>query len=188
MRGPQLLACVAAAMLAAQPFAIYQVGAGQLGSGEALLQVRDGLGVEVLGIVVASQQRLRPGEQPERPRGTGRGRPFGEPPERGLGQPGLTAARGGLHQVVQHNSGERGIVLLNAEHTMQRRLVVAQAELEHHQAILGPDALRAAAAAGRLAGDSGRHPARVRIAAAPGQLVHFRYASCPDDSRVPGGR
>ena len=117
MRGAQLLARVAAAALAAQPFAVYQVGAGQLGSGPALLQVRDGLRVEGLGVVVAGEQRPGPGEQPERQRGAGRGRPLGEPPERGLGYPGLAAACGGLHQVGQHNSGERGIVVLRTPST-----------------------------------------------------------------------
>ena len=36
MRGAQLHACVAAAALAAQPFAVHQVGTGQLRCGAAL--------------------------------------------------------------------------------------------------------------------------------------------------------
>ena len=118
-----------------------------------------------------------------------RQRPLGEPPERGLGRPGLPAACGGLDQVGQHLSAEeRGIVFINAERGLQRRLVVAQAELEHGQAILGEDALCTAAGAGRLAGDGSRDPARVRLATAPGQLVHLRDACRPDDARIPGGR
>ena len=114
MRGPELVAGVAAAALAAQPFAVHQVGAGQLGYRPALLQVPDGLLVQQLGVGVAGEQRPGPGEQPERQRGAGRGRPLGEPPERGPGYPGLAAARGGLDQVGQHvRAGERGIVVIN---------------------------------------------------------------------------
>ena len=41
-------------------------------------------GVKGLGVVVAGEQRPGPSEQPERQRRTGRGRPLGEPAERGL--------------------------------------------------------------------------------------------------------
>ena len=102
MRGAQLLACVAAAALAAQPFAVHQMGAGELGYRPALPQVLDGLLIKVLGVGVAGEQRPGPGEQPERQRGAGRQRPLSEPPERGLGQPGLAAACGGLDQLWQH--------------------------------------------------------------------------------------
>ena len=114
--------------------------------------------------------------------------PLGEPFERSLGQLGLAAACGGLHEVGQYKSGVWGIVVLSAEHALQRRLVIAQAELQYGQAILDPDALCTAAPAGRLAGDRRRDPARVRLAAAPGQLVRFRHAGCPDDAQVPGCR
>src|SRR5271165_4038585 len=189
VRGAELLAGVAAAALAAQPLAVHQVGAGQLGYRPALPQVPDGLGVQGLGVGVAGQQRPGPGEQPERQRGAGRGRPLREPPERGTGYPGLPAARGGLDQVGQHvRAGERVIVGENAEHTLERRLVVAQAELEHSQAKLDPVVLSAAAGAGRLTGDRGRDPARVRLPTAPGELERLRDACRPEDARIPGGR
>ena len=81
MRGAQLLARVAAAVLAAQPFPVHQVGAGELGSGPALPQVLDGLLIKGLGGVVAGEQGPGSGEQPERLRGAGRQRPLGEPTE-----------------------------------------------------------------------------------------------------------
>ena len=55
MRGAQLLAGVAAAALAAQPFAVDQAGPGELGSRPALLQVFDGLVIEGLGVIVAGE-------------------------------------------------------------------------------------------------------------------------------------
>src|SRR5271166_3230506 len=82
---------------------------------------------------------------------------------------------------------ERGIVLINAERVLECRLVVAQAEFEHGQAILGKNVLYTTVGVGRLAGDRGRDPARVRLAPAPGQLVCLRGAGGPEDARVPGG-
>src|SRR5208282_5537968 len=104
----------------------------------------------------------------------------------GVSRSGLPAARGGLDQVGQRESAEeRGIVVINAERALQCRLVVAQAELEHGQAVLDPAALSAAAGGGRLAGDRGRDPARVRLAAAPGELERLRDACHPEDAGVP---
>jgi len=147
---------------------------GQLGHRPALPQVRDGLLVEGLGGVVGGEQRPGPGEQPERQRGAGRGRPLGEPTERGLGKAGLAAACGGLDHVGQHVSAEVGaIVLIDGERALQRRPVVAQAELEHCQAILDPDVLCAAASIDHLARDRRRDPAGVHLATAPGELVQL---------------
>ena len=92
---------VAAAALAAHPFAVHQVGAGELGHRPALIQMSDGLVIEGLRVGVAGEQRPGTGEQPERQRGAGRERPLGKPTERGFSQPGLAAARGGHDQVGQ---------------------------------------------------------------------------------------
>lgn len=58
---------------------------------------------------------------------------------------------------------DQGIVVENAERAPRRRLVVAQAQFEHGQVILGEGALCAAPGAGRLTGDRSRNPARVRL-------------------------
>ena len=160
------------------------MGAGQLGCGAALRQVPDGLPIEGLGVGVAGEQRPGPGEQPERLRRAGGERSLGEPPERRVSQPGLAAACGGLEQVGQRESAEeRGIVVINFERALQRPLIIALAELEHGQAILNPVALSAAAGAGRLAGDSGRDAARVRLATAPDELERLRDACRPEDAQ-----
>ena len=54
----------------------------------------DGLLIKRLGVGVAGEQRPGPGEQPERQWRTGCERPLGEPPERGVRQPGLPTAGG----------------------------------------------------------------------------------------------
>ena len=75
---------VAAAVLAAPPFPVHQVGAGELWRRPAPPQVLDSLRIKRLGVAVGGEQRPGPGEQPERQRGVGRERPLGEPPERGI--------------------------------------------------------------------------------------------------------
>ena len=57
MGGAQLLARVGAAALAAQPFAVQQVGAGQLGTEPGAAQPVDRLPVVSLGGFSLAQQR-----------------------------------------------------------------------------------------------------------------------------------
>ena len=103
----------AAAALAAQPFAVHQVSAGELRSGPALPQVPDGLGVELLGIVVAaSSARDRASSPSASGVPTAAARSASARAERGLGHPGLAAAPRGLNQVGQHLSAHVGDIVL----------------------------------------------------------------------------
>jgi hypothetical protein len=65
--GAQLLAGVGAAALPAQPFAVEEVGAGQLGAG--LVQVRDRVAVELFGGAALAEQGSDEGLDPQGPFG-----------------------------------------------------------------------------------------------------------------------
>jgi hypothetical protein len=101
-----------------------------------------GLFITVLRVAVVGEQRSGPGEQPERQLGSGRERPVGEPRDRRMRQPGLAASRGRLDQVGQHAGAyRRGIGVVDGQRGPERRLVIAQAELEHGQAVLDENVL-----------------------------------------------
>ena len=61
MCGAQLLVRIEAAVLAAQPLAVKQVGAGQLDADPGPAEPLDRLGVQGFGFVVRAEQRLAPG-------------------------------------------------------------------------------------------------------------------------------
>ena len=69
--GAQLLARVDAAALAAQPLAVEQVGAGELGAQPRAAQALDRLAIQALGGLAFAQQRARAGRDPQRPVGVG---------------------------------------------------------------------------------------------------------------------
>ena len=83
VRGAQLLARVHAPALAAQPFAVEQVGARELGADARAAEPLDRLAVEALGVVAVAQQRARARLDPQRPVGAARPRRLREPLERG---------------------------------------------------------------------------------------------------------
>ena len=83
----------------------------------------------MLGVIVVGEQRLGPGEQPERQRGSACDCPLGEAPEPGFSQPGLAAAYSSLDQVGQYVGAHVGvIVFVDVKGALQGRLVVAQPE------------------------------------------------------------
>ena len=67
VRSAQLLARVHAPVLAAQPLAVQEVGAGAVDDDAAPAEPLDRLAVEGVGVLVLAQQRARPGLDAERP-------------------------------------------------------------------------------------------------------------------------
>jgi len=68
-------------VLAAQPLAIEQMGAGELHADAGPAQVRDRFAVAALGGVALAEQGVDAGFDPQRPVGACRPRAFGQPPE-----------------------------------------------------------------------------------------------------------
>ena len=79
----QLLARVDAAALAAQPFAVEQMAAGELDAQAGPAEPRDRLTVEIVGDIAVAEQGADPGVDPQHPVGRRHTRAFGQPPERG---------------------------------------------------------------------------------------------------------
>jgi hypothetical protein len=67
--GAQLLAGVGAAPLAAQPFAVEEMDAGQVGADAGLAQVRDRVAVEPVGGAALAEQGADEGLDPQDPFG-----------------------------------------------------------------------------------------------------------------------
>jgi hypothetical protein len=124
---------VESAALAAEPFAVDKVGAGEVhpnaGAGEAF----DRLAIERLGRFAVAEQRPRAGLDAERPIGaTGRG--CVRKPAEGIGgEPGLAAPDGRLDQLDQSPTPPpRGVCVLTGLLRRHERLLVAtQAVVEH---------------------------------------------------------
>ena len=70
MGGAQVLARVGAAALAAQPFAVEEVGAGELHTDGSAGQAIDRLAIEALGGLVIAEQSPRARCDPQRPVGS----------------------------------------------------------------------------------------------------------------------
>ncbi len=81
VRGAQLLAGVQAPLLAAQPFAVEEMGASELGADPRAGEPLDRLAVEALGGLAVAEQRPRAGLDPQRPVGAAGARRLREPPE-----------------------------------------------------------------------------------------------------------
>ena len=71
--GAELLACVQSTAVAAQPLAVDEVGAGELGADAGTAEPLDRLSVVPLGGLALAQQGTRAGRDPERPVGAGAG-------------------------------------------------------------------------------------------------------------------
>ena len=110
----ELVPGVGAASLAAQPLAVDEVGAGQIGGALRPAQAFDGLPIVALGHGPLGHQRLGPGEHAEAERRASRSHPHPQEVER-LGRvvrP--TRARCRLDQVGQH-PGVHGESLLREQ-------------------------------------------------------------------------
>src|SRR5258707_7089099 len=80
--GAQLLARVAAAALAAQPFPVEQVSAGQLGAVPGPAEVADRLAVQAVSGLAVAEQRADAGFHPHRPLRGPHPPVVGHPPQR----------------------------------------------------------------------------------------------------------
>ena len=83
--GAQLLARVHAPVLAPEPFAVEQTGAGELDADPGALEPLDRLAVERLGGVALAHQRPRAGQDAERPIRARGARALLQPGQRGGG-------------------------------------------------------------------------------------------------------
>jgi hypothetical protein len=109
VRGAQLGAGVGAPSLAAQPFPVEQVGAGQRQPHPGPAQPSDRLGVQLLGGVAMGQQGPRAGLEAQPPvRSAGPGM-RAQRLQRGLGRLGLVAAYGGFDQLGQRLDHPAGV-------------------------------------------------------------------------------
>ena len=104
MGGPKLLARVETPVLATQPFAVHELGAGQVGRDVAARQPLDRLLVEGLGGRAVGQQRARAGLEPERPVGAAGARALAEALEGRGGELRAARAHRGLDELDQRQA------------------------------------------------------------------------------------
>jgi hypothetical protein len=111
MRDLQVLTCLDAPVLGAQPLTVEQVRAGKFGAGLGRAQVGDRLLVQPLGDVALAQQCAGPGRDAESPRGAGRLRERGEPLLRGGGPLGSAWIAYGAASTMWDDDRWRAILL-----------------------------------------------------------------------------
>jgi hypothetical protein len=85
--------------LAAQPLAVEQVGAGELGVDTGTAEERDRVAVVPVSVVAIAEQSADPGLNSQRPVGGPGPGAFGKPFQRGLDQCRVTGAGGRLGQL-----------------------------------------------------------------------------------------
>ena len=131
--GPELLACVQTALLAAQPFAVEQVRAGQFRPDPGAAEPPDRLPVQPVGQLAAVQQRPRAGLDAERPVGAG-GAGVRHQTRQRLGRAfGLAGPGRRFYQLDRRPGGQPELagVLAALFGRGQRRAVAAQAVVQH---------------------------------------------------------
>ena len=111
--------CVAAPAQSPQPLAVEQMRARELGCEAGVVQVIERFAVEGLGRVVGGHQRIRAGEQPERPRRAGRFCPLAETIQRGSRGIFITTAHGRLDRVGERVCPDPENVLLKHSQRVQ---------------------------------------------------------------------
>ena len=151
----QLLASIDAAVLAAQPLAVEQLGARGLDAKAALTQQRDRLPVEIVCVVTLADKGTRARLDAARPRRAARLRLLAERVDRPAGRVGFVAANRGLHQLRQggHIEGV-GVVLDLSLCPLERIVVAAEAGVQRGRRLLGVSDENALAPFGRVAGCS----------------------------------
>src|SRR5215472_5295083 len=102
--GAQLLACVRAAVVPAQPLAVEQLPAGQFGTDAGAAEAVDRLTVEPLGGLALAEQGGQAGLDPQRPVGGGHPGALGQPRQRGPEQCYVTGPGCRLGQ-LRHDNG-----------------------------------------------------------------------------------
>src|SRR5581483_250228 len=129
---------LAPAALAAQPFPVDEVRAGELRSGPASPQVLDRLPVEALGAGALGEEGLRAREDAEPPVGAARERPLGEASDGGDRQLALARSRRGLYKGRQCRRDDvQRRLLARLAGSARRGLVAAEAEIEDCRRVAG---------------------------------------------------
>jgi hypothetical protein len=123
---------VLTAVLAAQPLAVEQAGAGQFDPHPGALQALDRLAVERLGGVAFGRQRAGTGQDAERPVGARSARAWLQPAQRGGGDFGPAAPGSRLDKLDQRPCGVPLVgVFAAALGGVDSRLPAAEAVVEH---------------------------------------------------------
>ena len=106
MGGTQVLACVDASLLAAEPLAVHEVGAGDVDGDAAAPEALDRFLVELVGFRAVAEQRARSRFDPERPVRAAGARPLGQTLEGDRSDVAVVGASGGFDE-LDHRPARR---------------------------------------------------------------------------------
>ncbi len=127
----QVPARVAAPVLAAQPLAVHQVGAGQVDGAAAAFEAGQGLAVEPLGTRAVVQQGARAGQHAEGPVGAGRPGAVLQPAQGHRGPLGGVGAGGRLDEFGEGEAVDGQVLVRNGPFRVgQGVLIAAEAVVE----------------------------------------------------------
>ena len=179
--GAQLLARVDAPVLAAQPLAVEQMGAGELHADAGTAEAFDRLAVETVGDVALAEQGADAGLDPQRPLGGRHARAFGQPLECGPDERDVTGPGRRLGQLGHDKGPEPHLVALERSPSgVARGVVATEAVVEHR----GRSSSRGAQSCpDRLRSPPARWPRSAQTRTPPGRARPRASSRCTRSAR-----